>query len=257
MKNEFYAVMVIYNRSVNDSITFKRLVANPSVHLVVCDNSTEENNNEEQVKAFGTYIPMDGNKGLAKAYNSALDRLKGEEGYVCFFDDDTDIPFDFFDEMLKKISDSEADIILPVVNDGVGIMSPCIINGSITKRISSLSELDDINISGINSGMCVNLDVFKVYRYDGEYFLDFIDHAFLRDMKKAGKSVAVAEKVVLNQKFSANDKNVERARKRYKIFKKDYLLFCKKSKSLLNLIMGRLYLLKRWININLLYRIKK
>ena len=255
MKNNFFAVMVICNKKIGDSATYQSLESCPEINLTVCDNSTEDYGNRQAVKEGVNYISMGGNFGLAKAYNKALDLLIGKDGYVCIFDDDTELGREYFELLDAEIEKTKADILLPVVNDSVGIMSPCRIDGVITHRISSVDELDSQNISGINSGMAIKTTVFENYRYDENYFLDFIDHAFLRDMKKAGKSIAVAESVSLKQSFSANDKDVRKAKNRFEIFKKDYLNFCKNANSADALFKGKLYLLKRWFNINVIYRI--
>ena len=255
MNNNFFAVMVIYNRKIGDSITYNCLKACTQVSLTVCDNSTEDYGNSQAVAENVNYISMGGNAGLAKAYNKAVDALKGNDGYVCLFDDDTSVESNYFELLDAEIEKSNADILLPVVRDETGIMSPCAIDGVLTRRINSLNEINGNNISGINSGMAVKLSVFDSYRYDENYFLDFIDHAFLRDMKKDGRKIAVADSIQLRQSFSANDRNVQRAEKRFKIFKKDYLKFCNDAGSKTALVKGRLYLLKRWVNINIIYRI--
>lgn len=80
MNNKFFAVMVIYNRKIGDSITYNCLKACPQVSLTVCDNSTEDYGNSQAVAENVNYISMGGNAGLAKAYNKAVDALKGNDG---------------------------------------------------------------------------------------------------------------------------------------------------------------------------------
>ena len=66
---------------------FRRAAAN-SVDIIVVDNSTKDFNNEKETKANNwTYLSMNGNAGLSKAYNRALDYLKDEDGIVIWFDD--------------------------------------------------------------------------------------------------------------------------------------------------------------------------
>lgn len=255
MKNNFFAVMVICNRSLENSQSFNSLKKISGIGITVCDNSTEENDNRKYEGENVRYINMGGNLGLSKAYNTAVQSLEGKEGYICLFDDDTLVPGDYFEKIDLEAEKSGADIILPVVRDEVGIMSPCRLTGVLTSRVKDISELNEAELSGINSGMAVNNEIFKSYRYDEEYFLDFIDHAFLRDMKKQGRKISVCDDISLNQSFSANDKNIERAKRRFKLFKRDYAYFCKQSGKLSDVITGKLYLLKRSININILYRL--
>lgn len=78
-KNELFAVVVLYNTFVNDSITIKKLksIHSHSINIVVVDNSTKDMKNEEETKANNwAYLSMNGNKGLSKAYNCALEYLK-------------------------------------------------------------------------------------------------------------------------------------------------------------------------------------
>ena len=78
----FFAVVVLYNTFVNDSITINNLkkIHSHSVDIIVVDNSTKDFNNEKETKANNwTYLSMNGNAGLSKAYNRALDYLKDED----------------------------------------------------------------------------------------------------------------------------------------------------------------------------------
>lgn len=59
---------------------------------------------------------MNGNAGLSKAYNRALDYLKDEDGIVIWFDDDTNVTQEYFDALelnAKEFKDS--DIFVPVI----------------------------------------------------------------------------------------------------------------------------------------------
>ena len=255
MNNKFYAVMVICNRDIDDSISFKSLKRFDFVNIIVCDNSTETNGNSRCEGANVRYIDMGGNSGLAKAYNRAIDLIGASDGVICLFDDDTSVPEDYFEKIDAFLRENDADIVLPTVYDEVGIMSPCKINGVLTSRVADTGELDGESISAINSGMAVKSRVFSDYRYNEEYFLDFIDHAFIRDMKALSKSIKICPALELKQSFSANDRDVKRARARFEIFKRDYSLFCKGSGSVKDRLLGRLYLLKRSFNINILYRL--
>lgn len=296
---DIYCVLVVYNKSLKDSVTFNCLKNVKDINIIVCDNSTKDFGNESYLKGHGfTYINMHGNKGLSKAYNAALNHLndlleapfqqpatprggsintmepnqpslmagaKGTQnlsafglaasgglqsyegdalnksGLLCLFDDDTFLPNDYFDELLKE--NLSADIFLPIVCDEVGILSPCKFSGLRVERIKELSELNDKNITGINSGMAISLEVFKDYRYNENYFLDYIDHDFLRTMKLKNKKIKVLN-TKLNQRFSRSEEiNFESSLKRFKIFKCDFKYFYRenfKSK-----IFANISLLKR------------
>lgn len=256
MSIRFYAVTVIYNRSLRDSVSFSTL-KDTGGEIFVCDNSTKDMGNAEFKGENVHVLSMGGNVGLSKAYNRALDALAGKSGYVCLFDDDTAVPADYFSFMEKEIEKTGADVLLPTVFDERGYMSPCKINGVVASAVSNLDELTAENISGINSGMAVNLEVFQNYRYDENYFLDFIDHKFLSDMKKQNRKITAARSVELKQSFSANDfGDIRAARRRFSIFKKDYTLFCRQAGGLKNRVVGALVVAKRFININIIGRLR-
>ena len=298
---DVYCIIVVYNKLLKDSVTFNCLKDMKDVNVIICDNSTKDFGNEDYLKGYNfTYINMNGNKGLSKAYNAALNHLRGlfgtsfysgspqggpiepmgpnhsylsnglrgtqnlsssglaagigeqkedgesnKLGLLCLFDDDTFLPNDYFDELLKE--NLSADIFLPIVCDEVGILSPCKFNGLSVKRIKNLKELDKKNITGINSGMAISLEVFEDYSYDENYFLDYIDHDFLRAMKLKNKKIKVLN-IKLNQSFSGNDtSNLESSINRFKIYKKDFKYFYRenfKSKIFANIsILKRIFYL--------------
>ena len=177
-----YCVLVIYNKNIKDSISYKML-QKQQIPVIVCDNSTTFEKNEQIVKDNqNVYISMNGNQGLSKAYNRALDWMFHQEistdDYLVLFDDDTEIPDELNTKMENVISQNHPDILLPVVKDDAGILSPCRIQNG---KVSRLSDIDDCSyeeITAINTGMTIRLSLFKDYRYDEHFFLDYIDHHF-------------------------------------------------------------------------------
>jgi glycosyltransferase involved in cell wall biosynthesis len=170
---------------------------------------------------------MNGNKGLSKAYNAAIDYLvtqpSQESSLVVLLDDDTHIGNDYFEAMEKSAS-LNADIYLPVVLDQMGILSPSIMKKYRCRRCKNLKQLNEKNICGINSGMAIKESLFKGYRYNEKIFLDYVDHSFIRDMKELGKKVEVVD-TTLQQNFSSITDSYEQTIKRFNIFKKDIRVF--------------------------------
>lgn len=219
---DIFAVLVVCNAAVEKSLTYRSIAAS-GVRLVVCDNSTEDFGNAAFCESMPNvrYIDMGGNLGLPKAYNAALDWLGGREGLVCLFDDDTQIPSEYF-PLLCGAAQREADfdIFVPLVYDEVGLLSPNLIRGTRIRRAGSLSGLGG-DIGAINSAMAIRTEVFRGFRYDENLFLDFVDYAFLREMKRQGRRIFILENVSLRQSFSANTDSEEKAAARFKIFQKD------------------------------------
>ena len=226
LSKNYYAIVVVYNCSYKDSTIYKSLKNQHDAEVIVCDNSIKDYGNCDFTAEIGCkYVNMQGNKGLPKAYNAAIDIIQDKNGVVCLFDDDTTVPEDYFKKLDMHFINSDYDIILPVVFDENGLLSPSIMRGDIIQKAKSLDELCDGKITGINSGMAIDLKVFVSYRYDDNLFLDFVDHAFIRDMTTAGKKIAIAKDIILNQKLSVNvyDKLSEIIR--FKIAKNDIKYF--------------------------------
>ena len=239
MNQKLYAVIVLYNKNYSESETYNTIKDTKDLQIIVCDNSTKEMGNAVLNEHGVWYVDMQGNKGLSKAYNRAIALLQQKEatGYLCIFDDDTKIPSEYFSAIQDAAEKTDADVYLPLVFDVLGYMSPCKLEGYKARRIDELNEITKENISGINSGMAVNLRVFDNYRYDEMYFLDCIDHAFMREMKRRDKKIEVLENVSLYQNFSFTSETTDKkaAKNRYNILKKDFSYFCSDS------LKGRIY----------------
>lgn len=225
---KLYGILVIYNKSLQKSCAYGQL-RDEDIQLIVCDNSTEENENARTAETdHVTYLHMNGNQGLSKAYNRAIDYIAEtfqpqNEDLICIFDDDTMIPPEYF----YKIKEEKGKILLPVVRDSKGIMSPVILKDGIAKRFQNKEDALKAErkfLSGINSGMAVRMEIFKKYRYNDEMFLDYIDHMFIMDMRKQKIYPQVFD-VEMEQHFSAAEDDKETARKRFAMQKKDLRVF--------------------------------
>lgn len=226
-----YGILVIYNKSLNDSSSFHSVNKHPWIRLIVCDNSTQFNDNESICKGNNIdYLSLKGNRGLSFAYNQALDYIHRKNnqmiGKVFFMDDDTILP----DEYFTYLRSSSSFISCPIIKDEIGIMSPCFLSNDKGHRIKRIEDFSNSNLlSCINSGLIVDLSIFKNYRYDERFFLDYIDHHFILDMRNRGIYPTVFN-VELKQSFSVNDKsNKDGAKKRLFTFKGDCRAFFEKS----------------------------
>lgn len=234
MKTKIYAIIVLYNTDLSTSSSYQALLNHPEIITIVCDNSTDRINRKRIVDKNGNvYLSMHGNKGLSKAYNRALDHIKEEnpimEGYVCLLDDDTEIPEDYFDQIKAAAQRKKAQIYLPLVTDSrpdQGYLSPSIMVEPYVHRTKDPFGLSQNEICGINSGMLIDLALFKTYRYNEDLFLDHVDHSFIRDMRKREAKVEIL-KVMLRQDFSSFQPDGEKAIQRFEILKRDLNEFYK------------------------------
>lgn len=233
-------LIVIYNKTINESKACQCLDFFKDINIIIVDNSTRINDNEKIARSRGwRYLNMGGNKGLAKAYNRAIEEINSEDGILCLFDDDTEINKDYFNK-LEEISrqEPETDIFLPLVYDEIGLLSPSVIKGLAVKRVNDPKDIPIDKINGINSGMAIRMKVFKDYRYDQKYFLDYIDHAFIRDMKKRNHHMTIFETILKQNFFANSNANVDDVVRRFQIFRKDFKRFCGDS------ISGRVFYFK-------------
>lgn len=228
----YCCIIVLYNINFKSSDTYNSVIdsyefKNQQITVVLVDNSTSDYCNESSSELKNhIYISMNGNKGISKAYNAALDTLKELElldnNLVILLDDDTKLNQEYF----QSIKDSYApniDIYLPIVYDEIGILSPSIM-GLRCKRCKKISQITKENICGINSGMVVKGKIFNSYRYDERIFLDYVDHQFIRDMKTSNKNIIILN-AKLYQHFSSNNDNYQQTMNRFQIMKKDLKIF--------------------------------
>lgn len=228
-KVKIFAVIVLYNMFIEESSTYNSIKDELDIEIFLCDNSTKEYPNKEyNYKRNVNYINMGGNVGLSKAYNRVLEEIGDREGILCLFDDDTTIPSSYFDKIrIAQKRDPQATVFLPIVyDDNHELLSPSLMRKYYLRRVSNISKIGE-NITGINSGMAINMQNFSdhKYRYNEKIFLDFIDHLFIRDMRKKGKKIIIVEDCILYQSFSVNQTDCEGAIARFKIFKKDVKSF--------------------------------
>ena len=240
MEVRITALVVIYNRRCEDSPSCEALRTNVKARAVIVDNSTEENDNARYCakRGFG-YMPMGGNFGLAKAYNRGITWIKKntDATHVLLLDDDTSLPEGFLENTAQAIRKrTDRQVFYPLVYDEKGLLSPCRIQGRHVTRLREEDErIPDAAITAINSGLVIDLRVFDNYAYDEGYFLDYIDHAFFRDMKARGVLCAVTDQTLF-QRFSGNERgNKQAAKRRLAVFKSDFRRFCGKS------LKGRLF----------------
>lgn len=231
---KIYKIIVIYNNFIK-SISIRNID-----NIVFVDNSTDKSikksNNLYANESFNkfVYIDMQGNKGISRAYNKAIEIIKPtNDDYILILDQDTDFDSNIFNKYIAYIeSNPSVDIICPIVKDSEGIMSPSLSNGVYNYHIQSVNEVKDDKIneySFINSGMCIKGSVFSKLKYDETLFLDFVDHDFVKQIKENNFIIGFCFDVVLNQDFSGVTKNTfEQDFNRFKIFIKDAKVYYNK-----------------------------
>lgn len=255
--------MVIYNKKCLESASFSRIASSGEALVILADNSTDpdmQSSNREECKHLGCeYYSMDGNKGLAKAYNVAISQIGSRIDYLMLLDDDTTIPQDAISELQHAIAlHPSADIFVPFVFDQATLLSPCRRWSSLFFRLKRRPETFTRRMSAINAGLVIRLDPHNREKplFDDKMFLDCIDHDFILRRIRQGDSVALfpAEfrQNFFDQTAVSQEGQKERSCIRFQLFAKDYRYFCKTNS--LNRWISELYLIFRAAKLNLRYR---
>lgn len=227
----FDVIIVVYNRHITDIAGLSSCVQSLEVNsVIVCDNSEDANivaNNASAAPEYENklkYVPMHGNKGLAKAYNRALEKCTAQ--FVVVLDDDTPVPGDYFTKVQHHCEDGSADIYLPIVHSKYIILSPCIKKGIAFKAAGSIGELQSTqSISAINSGMVVRRSFYEYCRYDERLFVDGIDHRFMDEARFRHARIEIMADVNLTQQYSQEEFNEHKQLARLRIKARDYRMY--------------------------------
>ena len=260
-------VIVIYNRQCSESETLAAFDGQLGLRALIVDNSDSPEiimSNEDFSRSRGyIYVAMGENKGLSCAYNRAISLLDSQVRYVALLDDDTTLPDDYFLTLFRVLaSDVNADIFLPTVLASGRMISPCIRRGALFFR----ADRKDLNrliegrrVSAINSGMVLSLEHISRLNgpFDENLFLDCIDHDFMYNQLVVHQSKMSLYPVTLQQRFF--DRNPSRTmddaseqRRRFAIFSRDYIYFCRKNH--LGRLIPRIYLMFRAVKLAIRHR---
>lgn len=256
----FNIITIIYNQLISNCGIVKHLnIDDFSTNLIFADNSTKEEITEKNknfcLQSNFLYVNMNGNKGLSKAYNKAIDGiLKDKDSWIIICDQDTEITSGFLLYYKNAITENPTKkIFCPIIKDSVGIMSPSKISGEKfihSKFVDFNSCIEDYSF--INSCMCINSTIFDFNKYDENLFLDCVDHDFVKTVRGrwAENLFYVISELEIFQNFSGVTKNsLEADVNRFKIYLKDAQYFYKKWYK--NAWSANLYMLLRALKLSI------
>lgn len=189
MKLTMVAAIVVYNKKVKDSITCKNIlnINDKQIEILIIDNSTQDYKNKTFCEKKNIkYISMNGNKGLSKAYNVAVDASKTKD-IIILFDDDTEVTKEYFDKLSDAINTyQDVDIFAPIIygQDGV-IYSPNEYDFMRSHFIKfSDQKISQEKFNAIASCLAIRMKVFNNYRFNEKLFVDQIDQNFFYDQRR-------------------------------------------------------------------------
>lgn len=236
--SKIFAVVVVYNKSVSNSNSIRSLLDSnlSALQIIVVDNSTMQFNNEvECLNNCISYISMNGNSGLSKAYNVAIDYIQqysNKNDLIIWFDDDTHLTKEYFIALNDALLKNEiSDIFVPIIygqNDV--IYSPN--NAGFLKNKLLKSAEDIINLkkfNAINSCLAARFHVYENYRYNENLFLDSVDHNFFDEMRVMKRNFAVLP-IKIRQNFFQRELclDIPTVKKRFQIRVIDLMTYSRK-----------------------------
>lgn len=231
-KPEIFILIVIYNKKCTDLMPFFQAFFEKECTLMVYDNSAHDLGNRAFCEAYNVvYLGGNGNQGLSKAYNVAVEycRHREENGYLCIFDDDTTIIGDYLDVLTRATVTGEKAVFVPLLRVGSKIISPAILKENFHCRFFTDKEEVEAyhgdRLTALNSGMVIHLSIFEHYRYDERLFLDGIDHTFMKDMRVRQIPVRILDFQLEHHISSFEKPTIDSAIHRFRIFKNDVKVF--------------------------------
>lgn len=241
-------LIVIYNKNCCDSISFK-FIENfrDKINLILFDNSTRDFKNKEYCEKNNImYYSVNENIGLSRAYNYIIDRIElNSNNYLLILDDDTILNEDYINEIFGEIEKKQYDILLPKVFSNGQLISPSTVQlGCRIKKIKDVSKVNFNQITAINSGMVIKASVYKNIKYNDEIFLDYVDHTFMKDVRKNKFKIKILM-TSIDQNFSIDEKNadIKKVMTRFKLYKKDFKKYCYNN-GIIGMLFYRINILK-------------
>lgn len=251
-------ILVVYNRFLGECEAGRTLPqALPAdSRVLVWDNSEGDCGNGPYCTGRGwTWLGGEGNRGLSRAYQACVDRLRREgfEGLVSLFDDDTSVRRDYFDVMARAAEEyPERDLFFPLLRAGGKLVSPQIIPPNQHARYFSSAEAcldyEGPDLYAFNSGMAVRSRVFDRVGYEPALFLDGVDYAFLRACYQAGFA-SMAVDIPMDHGFSGAQRPAyPAAAKRFENYARDYAVVLRENPRAYRWLVG-----KRALHLALMY----
>ncbi len=253
-----YIVCVIYNISISEIASLSNFTQFSSdkddTRIVIIDNSDDNSKRiynkhlADNDKRY-VYISNGENLGISRSYNKAISLVDDSDSWIMFTDDDTNISLEYLNNVYNAIFNTEYEIISGIVQSNKGPMSPIY-------RVKLFSNNKNFihsagaynNIYCINSCLCVKRSVFNQVRYNDDIFLDHADFLFMEDLavNKLNSILIVDGEIIQN--FSADTKtHISSAIKRYRLFKKDFIRYCKLTNKSCSFMIA--VLIKHWLKL--------
>lgn len=186
-KLKISAVIVLYNQKLNESDSYKSLLKNTTIPVLVYDNSPKI---QKHCLPSNFEVVYDtNNSGVSKAYNIAYNWAeKIKSTHLLLLDSDSNFPERALVEYEKFAFENKDSIIFPtLLSEGKKISPFYFYLGRSWYGEDILFGNHTIGrVMAINSGLCIPMSVFKVINgYNENIPLDWSDIDFMKRLKKA------------------------------------------------------------------------
>lgn len=228
MNSSALILVIIYNKSVNDSETLKSLkqINNITADLLIFNNGPERIKRgnifiQDLEKDFeNVYLAEDvENRPLSILYNAVIEEYQQYDTFF-IFDDDTHIPSDYFIKTMEKVKCY--DLVIPQIisNTDQSVCYP-IINGKPYKNNTEI-KLADI-VYSIGSGLVISKTLINKFKkkgldlFDSRYALYGVDFSLFRRIRSLiddGEKIDIAVSSSLTHSLAKRKKKKEAWRKK-------------------------------------------
>ncbi|EPY1511321.1 hypothetical protein ACW9SN_003185 [Klebsiella quasipneumoniae] len=228
MNSSALILVIIYNKSVNDSETLKSLkqIKDITADLLIFNNGPERIKRgnifiQDLEKDFKkVYLAEDvENRPLSILYNAVIEEYQQYDTFF-IFDDDTHIPSDYFIKTMEKVKCY--DLVIPQIisNTDQSVCYP-IINGKPYKNNTEI-KLTDI-VYSIGSGLVISKTLINKFKkkgldlFDSRYALYGVDFSLFRRIRSLidnGEKIDIAVSSSLNHSLAKRKKKKEAWRKK-------------------------------------------
>ncbi len=248
-------LVVVFRMSLHESPTIRSIVDyfssddSQTLHkcqLIIWDNSPTSSSADVSIlkdkisNVAVQYIHTPDNRSLSYIYNTLGGQVADDE-YLSLYDQDSELPSSYFDELILAQQNSWP-LILPKVKCQGELVSPgrrFFARGIRVKKIDS-GEISSKNLLAINSGMSVLGKVFRSIKYDERLHFYGTDTYFMCNYENHFSQVFVLETPIVHSLAEMECKSdawhVAHATEKLRTFK---IIF---SNTLLEKVFVRLYL---------------
>jgi GT2 family glycosyltransferase len=226
--DELMVVLVIYKMKIDESPAFLSLTealksSYRATSIFIYDNSPNAHQSTLPENWRITYRTNPSNPGVSKAYNQGFELAKTQnKKWLLLVDQDTIFPADAFEKYRLAIEESGCSIIIPLLLDEKGIVSPLKFYLGGGRRLTDVSPDQVLSLRDYffhNSGLLLAVDAFeRAGKYDENIPLDFSDFAFIYRLRKRNSNFVAANIVCKHRLATTSNASINERQLRFQSY---------------------------------------